>query len=71
MIQRAMVIPKKEQKQSNDIEDSYLQTKKFRTRCTSWGKVCKVIVDSGNCENMVSQEMVDKLKLHCDKHPHP
>ena len=20
---------------------------------------------------MVSQEMVDKLKLHCDKHPHP
>ena len=64
-------IPKKEKKRSSDNEDSWLQTKKIQTKCTSWGKVCKVIIDSGSCENMVSQEMVDKLKLHCDKHPHP
>ena len=25
------------------------------------GKVCQVIVDSGSCENMISQEMVDKF----------
>lgn len=55
MIQREMVILEKEQKQSSDNEDSWLWTKKFRTRCTLGGKVCKVIVDSGGCENMVSQ----------------
>jgi hypothetical protein len=71
MIRRAIMIPKKEQKQSSDNEDSWLRTKKFRTRCTLGGKVCKVIVNNGSCENMVSQETVDKLKLHCDKHPHP
>ena len=71
MIQREMMIPKKEQKQNSDNEDSWLQTKSFRSKCTLGGKVCKFIVDIGNCENMVSQGMVDKLKLHCDKHPHP
>ena len=71
MIQRAMMIPKKEQKRSSDNEYSWLQTKFFRTRCTSGGKVCKAIIDSGSCENMVSQEMVNKLKLHYDKYPHP
>ena len=71
VIQRAIMIPTKEKKWSSDNEDSWLRRKKFRTRCTSGGKVCKVIIDSGSCENMVSQEMVDKLKLHCDKHPHP
>ena len=29
MIQRAMMIPKKDQKQSSDNEDSWLRTKKF------------------------------------------
>ena len=65
------MILKKEQKQSNDNEDSWLLTKKFRTRCTSEGKVCKVIVDSGNYENMAFQGMVYKLKLNYDKHLHP
>ena len=51
--------------------NSWLQTKKIWARCTSGGKVCKVIIDSGDCENMVSQDMVDKLKLHYDKHSHP
>ena len=55
MIQRAMTIPKKEQKRSSDIEDSWLRTKIFRTKCTSGGKLCKVIIDSGSCENMVSK----------------
>jgi hypothetical protein len=66
-----MVIPKKEKRQSSGNEDSWLQTNIFRTRCTSVGKVCQVIVDSGSCENMVSKEMVDKLKLHRETHPHP
>ena len=30
-----------------------------------------VIIDGGSCENMVSREMVEKLGLQCEKHPHP
>ena len=30
----------------------------FRTACKSRGKVCKVIIDSGSTENLVSLEMV-------------
>ena len=71
MIQRSMVIPKKEQSQGSDNEYFCLRTNIFRTRCTYGGKVCQVIIDSGNCENMVSKEMVDKLKLRSETHPHP
>ena len=35
------------------------------------GKVYQVIVDSGSCENMFSKEMVEKLNLRCETHPHP
>ena len=34
MIQRSMVIPEKEQRQSSDNEDSWILTNIFRTRCT-------------------------------------
>ena len=44
MSQRAMMIPRKEQKQSNDNEDSCLQTKIFRTRCTLGGKYVKLLL---------------------------
>ena len=43
----------------------------FKTRCTSSGKVCQVIIDGGSCENMIAKEMVEKLNLQCEKHPHP
>jgi hypothetical protein len=68
MTQRSMVITKKEQRHSSSNEDSWLKTNIFQTRCTSKGKLCQVIVDSGCCENMVTKEMVDKLKLNCMKH---
>ena len=71
MIQRSLVIPEKEQIHSSIKEDLWLWTNIFQTRFTSEGKVCQVIVDSGSCENMVSKEMVDKLKLRCETNPHP
>ena len=43
----------------------------FRTRCTSHGKVCSVIVDSGSFTNIVSEEMLTKLGLTIEKHPKP
>ena len=35
----------------------------FRTKCKCKNKVCKVIVDSGSFENIISVEMVEKLNL--------
>lgn len=43
----------------------------FKTTCKSHGKVCKVIVDSGSTENIVSLEMVEKLKLTRLPHTSP
>jgi hypothetical protein len=34
-------------------------------------KVCKVIVDSGSTDNLVSTEMVEKLELKTNAHPNP
>lgn len=35
------------------------------------GKVCNVILDGGSSENIVSKEVVEKLKRPIKKHPHP
>ena len=43
----------------------------FSTRCKCEGKCCDVIIDSGSTDNLVSEEMVTKLKLKRQKHPHP
>eukprot|EP00253_Pinus_taeda_P016787 PITA_16787 len=43
----------------------------FRTICKSQGKCCKMIIDSGSTDNLVSTEMVEKLGLKRLKHPNP
>ena len=43
----------------------------FRTVCKSKGKCCKLVIDSGSTDNLVSIEMVDKLKLERTVHPTP
>ena len=52
-------------------EEDWLQSNVFHTRCTSKGKVCLVIVDSGSFENCVSMKMVQKLDLKMIPHPKP
>ena len=52
-------------------EEPWLRHNIFHTRCTTKGKVCDIIIDSGSCENVVSNYMVDKLKLPTQTHPHP
>ncbi|KAB2595470.1 hypothetical protein D8674_030920 [Pyrus ussuriensis x Pyrus communis] len=47
--------------------DDWLRHNIFCTKCTTNGKICNVIIDDGSCENVVSQEMVDKLKLKTEK----
>ena len=43
----------------------------FRTRCKSQGKCCKMVINSGSTDNLVSIEMVEKLGLKRMKHPTP
>ena len=43
----------------------------FRIKCKILGKVCKVIVDSGSTDNIISEEAVQKLKLTKIPHDHP
>ena len=43
----------------------------FHTRCKCEDKCCDVIIDGGSTDNMVSEEMVSKLKLKREKHPQP
>lgn len=43
----------------------------FHSRCTIGGKVCKLIIDSGSCENVVAEEAVKKLGLTDETHHVP
>lgn len=65
LVHRVLTSPKATQ------DDSWLRTNIFRTRCTCYGRVCNIIIDGGSCENMVSKEAVEKLKLKEIKHPQP
>ncbi|KAH7679182.1 Acid proteases protein [Dioscorea alata] len=52
-------------------EDNWLRHNIFHTRCTCRGKVCDVIIDGGSFENVISSDMVEKLQLKTEDHPHP
>nr|KYP31042.1 hypothetical protein KK1_049172 [Cajanus cajan] len=41
----------------------------FHSRCKNFKKTCSLIVDSGSCNNFISQRLVDKLKLTTIAHP--
>nr|KYP47728.1 hypothetical protein KK1_030610 [Cajanus cajan] len=41
----------------------------FHSRCKIFKKTCSLIVDSGSCNNFVSQRLVDKLHLTTIAHP--
>ena len=43
----------------------------FRTTFKVQGKCCKMVIDSGSTENVVSTEMVENLRLNKTKHPVP
>ena len=35
------------------------------------GKVYRLVIDSRSCENVVSEEAIQKLRLAIEKHPNP
>jgi hypothetical protein len=65
MMQKVLLTPEKE------VESSVQRNSLFRTTCKTKDRVCKVIVDSGSTNNLVSTEMVEKLELETIEHPSP
>lgn len=64
MLRRNHLIP-------NGVEESWLRTNIFQSTCTIRGKVCRLVIDSGSCTNVISEEVVSKLALFTESHPTP
>ena len=62
MMNKVLLKPKK--KPSEPAQRKSL----FRTTCKVQGKCCKMVIDSGSTDNLVSTEMVEKLRLNNTKH---
>lgn len=58
-------------KTEKEVEEPVQRKNLFITSYKSKGKCCKVIIDSGSTDNLVSTEMVDKLGLAKIVHPTP
>nr|GFA21766.1 hypothetical protein [Tanacetum cinerariifolium] len=57
---------------SKSVDDNlWLRNNIFRTKYTSKGKICDMIIDEGSCENVVSTYMVEKLGMKTEDHPEP
>ena len=53
------------------MERGHQRTSLFRTCFKSSGKIYKVIVDGGSTNNLISEDMVQKLGLKRVRHPCP
>eukprot|EP00253_Pinus_taeda_P034151 PITA_34151 len=67
----ALVLNKVLLKPANEAIEQTHRKDLFRTVCKSHGKCCKLIIDSGSIDNLVSIVMVKKLELTRLKHPTP
>jgi hypothetical protein len=65
MMRKVLLMPEKE------AENPAQRNSLFQTACKTKDRVCKVIVDSGSTDNLVSTEMVEKLELETIEHPSP
>jgi hypothetical protein len=65
MMRKVLLTPEKE------VESSFQRTRLFRNACKTKDRVCKVIVDSGSMDNLISMEMVEKLELETTDHQSP
>ena len=53
------------------VEKKWLRKNIFRSTGTIHGQVCTVVIDGESCENIISQTLVDRLKLKVYKHNRP
>lgn len=52
-------------------QESWLRSTLFRSTCTINGKICKLIIDSGSCTNVIAKDAVIKLGLKTTPHHSP
>lgn len=64
VLRRVMTAPKVE-------KEDWRWRSIFRMRVPCGGKVCNLILNGGSTENIISKEVVKKLKLPLEKHPNP
>eukprot|EP00253_Pinus_taeda_P007008 PITA_07008 len=67
----SLVLNKVLLKPANEMAEPPQRKTLFRTVCKVQGKCCQMIIDSGTTDNLVSTEVVEKLKLKTMKHPAP
>ena len=65
VMKRTLLAPKKHN------NEEWLRSNIFHATCNIGGRVCCLVIDDGSCENVVSQEVVDKLGLQTELHPQP
>ena len=65
VMKKTLLTPRKEE------DDEWLRDNIFHSTCSILGKVYQLVIDGGSCENVVSQEAVNKLGLKTEEHPHP
>ena len=65
MLKRVLVMIEKQ------VHELVKRKSMLRTRCKSQGKCCKMVIDSGSTNNLVSTEMVENMGLKRMKHPTP
>ncbi|XP_076917203.1 uncharacterized protein LOC143577178 [Bidens hawaiensis] len=51
--------------------DGWLKHNIFHSTCTILGKVCTFVIDSGSCDNLISEEAAQKLALKTESHHKP
>jgi hypothetical protein len=56
-MRKVLLMPEKEEE--NPVQRNNL----FRTACKTKDRVCKVIMEIGSTNNIISTEMVEKLEL--------
>jgi hypothetical protein len=66
-----MMLKKVLLKPEPDVEKPVQRKVLFRTSCKTKDRVCKVIIDSGSNDNLVSTKMVEKLELEETAHSKP
>ena len=54
-----------------EVEKPMQRNSLFRTTCNTKDRVCKVIIDSGSADNLVSIDMVEKLEPETIAHMMP
>jgi hypothetical protein len=64
IVQRVLLTPKKRPEIST-------RHQVFRTNAIMNGVIAKVVIDTGSSENLVSKELVRRLKLTTEKYPQP